>query len=218
MIDLLGELKMKAGQLDEAETLYELARKDDPFRTKWIAWLARIHLRQKKTAQFLSDLAMIASNDADNLDVRKALAERHLAAGDAAAAEKWAGECLYINVYDPAVHVLLADAQAAGKEVRRGHRGIPDRARAQTQETQRPEGQACQGPAGLGPARRRQGHARRRPQGRPRASRGQGAAPEDRPRDERMSSQARYRSKKKVPFPRCLVIMALGGWAERRRS
>ena len=48
--------------------------------------------------------------------MRKALAERHLAAGDAAAAEKWADECLYIDVYDPSVHVLLADAQAAGKK------------------------------------------------------------------------------------------------------
>jgi tetratricopeptide (TPR) repeat protein len=116
VIDLLGELKMKSGQLDEAESLYELARKDDPFRTKWISWLARIHLRQKKTDQFLTDLSMIASFDADNLDVRKALAERFLAMGKAAAAEKWAGECLHINVYDPAVHVLLADAQAAGSK------------------------------------------------------------------------------------------------------
>ena len=116
VIDLLAELKMKAGELDEAEKLYELARKDDPFHTKWIAGLARVHLRQKKTAEFLNDLAMIAANDADDIAVRKALAERHLAAGDAAAAEKWADECLYIDVYDPSVHVLLADAQAAGKK------------------------------------------------------------------------------------------------------
>jgi tetratricopeptide (TPR) repeat protein len=116
VIDLLAELKMKAGALDEAERLYELARKDDPHHSKWIAGLARVHLRQKQTAKFLDDLAMLAANDADDLAVRKALAERHLAQGHAAAAEKWANECLYINVYDPAVHVLLADAQYAGKK------------------------------------------------------------------------------------------------------
>jgi cellulose synthase operon protein C len=116
VIDLLAELKMKAGELDEAEKLYELARKDDPVHTKWIAGLTRVHLRQKKSAQLLNDLAMIAANDADDIAVRKVLAERHLAAGDAAAAEKWANECLYIDVYDPSVHVLLAEAQAAGKK------------------------------------------------------------------------------------------------------
>jgi Tfp pilus assembly protein PilF len=107
---------MKAGQLDEAEKLYELARKDDPYHTKWIAGLARVHLRQQKTAQFLNDLVMIAANDADDLAVRKALAERYLGRGDAAAAEKWANECLHIDVYDPTVHVLLGDALSAGRK------------------------------------------------------------------------------------------------------
>ena len=111
VIDLLGELLMKAGRLDESEKLYEIARKDDPFRTKWISWLARIHLRQKKTDQFLADLVMIASFDADNIDIRRELAVRYLAQNDGVSAEKWAGECLYINVYDATVHVLLADAQ-----------------------------------------------------------------------------------------------------------
>ena len=69
---------MKAGNLDEAERLYELARKDDPYHTKWIANLARVHLRKKDNAKFLDDLAMLADNDADDLDVRKALAETHL--------------------------------------------------------------------------------------------------------------------------------------------
>ena len=119
VIDLLAELKMKAGNLDEAEKLYELARKDDPAHTKWIAGLARVHLRQKKTTEFLNDLAMIAANDADDIAVRKALAERHLAAGDAPAAEKWANDCLYIDVYDPSVHVLVADAQALGRKYNR---------------------------------------------------------------------------------------------------
>ena len=118
VVDLLAELKMKAGQLDEAEKLYELARKDDPYHTKWIAGLARVHLRQKSTAKFLDDLAMIAANDADDISVRKALAERNLAGGNTVEAEKWAEECLHIDVYDPAVHVLLADAQSARQEVR----------------------------------------------------------------------------------------------------
>jgi len=116
VLDLLAELKMKAGQLDEAERLYELARRDDPFHTKWIAGLARVHLRQKNTAKFLADLELIAANDADDLAVRKALAERHLAAGRADEAQRWAEECLHIDVYDPSVHVLLADALAAGQK------------------------------------------------------------------------------------------------------
>ena len=116
VIDLLAELKMKAGQLDEAEKLYELARKDDPYHSKWIAGLARVHIRQKRKDALLNDLAMLAANDADDLTVRKALTERHLAEGHAKDAEKWANECLYIDVYDPTVHVLLADAQVAGKK------------------------------------------------------------------------------------------------------
>lgn len=116
VIDLLAELQMKDGKLDEAERLYEMARKDDPAHTKWIAGLARVHLRQKNEAKFLTDLAMIADNDADDLDVRKALATRHLAAGHPDEAEKWATECLYVDVYDPPSHVLLADALLAGKK------------------------------------------------------------------------------------------------------
>ncbi len=115
VVDLLAELKMKAGALDEAERLYELARKDDPYHTKWIAGLARVHLRQKKTEAFLNDLAMIAANDADDVSVRKALAERHLALGHAAESEKWGRECLYIDVQDPSSHLVLANALAAGK-------------------------------------------------------------------------------------------------------
>ncbi|MGC8643863.1 MAG: tetratricopeptide repeat protein, partial [Isosphaeraceae bacterium] len=113
VVDLLAELTMKAGRLDEAEKLYELARQDDPYHTKWIAGLARVHLRQKNTEKFLADLAMIAANDSDDIAVRKALAERYLARGNAPEAEKWAADCLHIDVYDPSVHVLLADAQSA---------------------------------------------------------------------------------------------------------
>jgi len=130
VIDLLAELQMKAGKLDEAEKLYETARKDDPAQTKWIAGLARVHLRQKEKAKdendaaaseaaqakFLNDLALIAANDADNLEIRAALADSHLKAGHLDEAEKWAMECLYVQVYDPALHVVLADVLLAAKK------------------------------------------------------------------------------------------------------
>jgi tetratricopeptide (TPR) repeat protein len=114
VVDLLAELLLKAGRLDEAEKLYEKAHEADPQHTKWLANLARVHLRQKKTEAFLDDMARIAENEADNFPVRQNLAERWLAAGDAAQAEKWAWECLYVDVYSPTSHVLLGDALAAG--------------------------------------------------------------------------------------------------------
>ncbi|MDB5350713.1 MAG: hypothetical protein JWN86_1960 [Planctomycetota bacterium] len=130
VIDLLAELQMKAGKLDDAEKLYEMARKDDPAQTKWIAGLARIHLRKTEKAKdekndveaasyeakFLNDLSMIAANDADDLPMRQALASYHFKAGRMADAEKWAWECLYVQVYDPANHVTLADVLSAEKK------------------------------------------------------------------------------------------------------
>ncbi len=110
VVDLLAELTMKAGDLDKAEKLYEIAHHDDPYHSKWIAGLARVHLRQKNEDKFLADLAMLADNDADDLDVRKALAERHLKRGDFDQAAKWAYECIYVDVKDAAAHVTLADA------------------------------------------------------------------------------------------------------------
>ena len=166
---------MKAGNLDEAERLYELARRTTRSTPSGSpAWRGSTSA-SKDNAKFLGDLAMLADNDADDLDVRKALAERHLEAGQPEQAEKWATECLYIDVYDPACHVLLADALAARQDVRPRDRGIPGGTRPQGQEAQRPQGPAGEGPARPGPARRRQGDPRRRAQGRPRASRGQGA-------------------------------------------
>jgi tetratricopeptide (TPR) repeat protein len=116
VLDLLAELQVKAGNLDEAETLYKLARKDDPYHTKWITGLAKIHLRRKQEDRLLEDLEALAASDADNVELRKQLAERYLASGKPEKAEHWATECLYIQVYDPSYHVLLADAHLARKK------------------------------------------------------------------------------------------------------
>jgi tetratricopeptide (TPR) repeat protein len=116
VVDLLAELLMKSGKLSEAEELYELARKDDPYRNEWIAKLARVHLRQERPNKLLEDLAMMAANDSDDLDVRTVLAQKHLDAGRFDQAARWATECLYIQVYEPQYHALLADASMGQKK------------------------------------------------------------------------------------------------------
>jgi cellulose synthase operon protein C len=116
VLEMLALLEMEAGEVDEAESLYKIGRKDDPFDDKWIKGLARIHLRRKQEDRLLEDLEALAANNSDDLDVRKNLADRNLTAGHAEKAEKWAMECLYIDVYNPAFHVLLADAQMARKK------------------------------------------------------------------------------------------------------
>ncbi len=116
VVDLLAELKMKAGDLDKAAELYEIAHKGDPFHSKWIAGLARIHLRQNDRAKLLADLALLAANDSDDLDVRQRLASEHLAHQEYDQAARWATECLYIQTDDPSFHVLLADALAGRKQ------------------------------------------------------------------------------------------------------
>jgi cellulose synthase operon protein C len=130
VIDLLGDLWMKSDKLDEAEKIYEVGRKGDPQQTRWMARLARVHMRQRDKAEerkdeaaakaahnkLLDDLGLIAANDADDLDIRRKLAEYHAAAGHLEEAEKWAWECLYVQVYDAPNHVTLADAFAANKK------------------------------------------------------------------------------------------------------
>ena len=56
------------------------------------------------------DLTRLAENDSDDLSVRKVLAERRLAREEFDEAARWARECLYIDVNDPAAHVMLGDA------------------------------------------------------------------------------------------------------------
>ncbi|HWE37448.1 MAG TPA: tetratricopeptide repeat protein [Isosphaeraceae bacterium] len=116
VLDFLAELEMKAGRLDEAESLYELGRKDDPLSTRWLAGLARVHLRKKQADKFRADLIKIAENEADSLEVRQTLAKSFLDAKNFEQAERWATDCLYIQVYDANIHALLGDALLGQKK------------------------------------------------------------------------------------------------------
>ena len=119
VLDLLAELQMKAGKLDEAEKLYEMGRKDDPQNSKWVSSLARVHLRNKDP-KIVYDLVELANNDADNLALRKELTRRFTDEKDGPKAEHWGQECLYVDVYDPECHTLMADAYLANQKPTQG--------------------------------------------------------------------------------------------------
>jgi tetratricopeptide (TPR) repeat protein len=116
VVDLLGELEMKAGHLDEAVTLFEAARQRDPYHSKWLVWLSRAYLRQGDRTKLLETLGRLAANDSDELAVRQTLARESLKRNEFEAAEKWAKECLYIDVYDASNHLALGEALAGRKD------------------------------------------------------------------------------------------------------
>ncbi len=116
VLGLLAELQLKAGNLDEAEALYKMGRADDPYHSRWIKGLARIHLRRKQEDGLLEDLEALAYNDSDDEEIRENLAKRALEIGKPEKAEQWAMQCLYIDVYNPTYHALLADALMARKK------------------------------------------------------------------------------------------------------
>ncbi len=115
VLDLLAELQVKAGKLEAAEKLYQLGRKDDPQNSKWVAGLARVHLRTKDP-RLAVELVELANNDADDLALRKELTRRFVEAKDAPNAEHWGTECLFVDVYDPDCHTLMADAYLLGSK------------------------------------------------------------------------------------------------------
>ena len=116
VLGLLAQLQLDAGNLDEAEALYRIGRKDDPYHSKWIKGLARIHLRRKEQEKLLEDLEALAANDADDWEIRVNLSKRAMDIGNLEKAEKWAMDCLHIDVYNPTFHTLLADTLMARKK------------------------------------------------------------------------------------------------------
>ncbi|MCX7426369.1 MAG: tetratricopeptide repeat protein [Planctomycetia bacterium] len=110
VVELLAGLKVRAKNYDEAARLYLLAKRHDPENVKWAQSLARVYLLTGDEAKLASELTQIAQNDADDLIARKKLAQMALAGGDYPAACRWAGECLDIDVSDPALHGVFAEA------------------------------------------------------------------------------------------------------------
>jgi Flp pilus assembly protein TadD len=109
----LGKQHFDAGQMDQAETLYRRGREAEPNDPSWLEELARVYKQTGNSEQRITVLTELAPLNADDLDIRRELAERLAEAKRWPEAERWARETLEIDVDDPTARQVLFDAFAA---------------------------------------------------------------------------------------------------------
>jgi tetratricopeptide (TPR) repeat protein len=116
VLALLASLKSETDQVASTEELYELGAKKFPQDVQWVQALARLYLKSGKDQKLFDVLARLADRDADDLPMRKKLAQLALRAKDFAAATHWAQQALYIDVQDVETHRMYAEALVGRKD------------------------------------------------------------------------------------------------------
>lgn len=112
VLGLLASLKLKAADYAAAASLYELGQSKFAADDKWAKGLARVYLASKNDEKLAVLLAQLADKDADDLTVRKKLAQIDVKRQDFPAAATWANQALQIDVMDVDAHGMLAAALA----------------------------------------------------------------------------------------------------------
>lgn len=120
LLALLAGLKLKAEDFDEAARLYQLAADREPDNPKWQKALARVYLLSRQNGPLSAVLAKLAEFDADDLTVRKKLAQLALESRDLPAAAQWARRALEIDVLDAEIHAILGQALADQRQFPEG--------------------------------------------------------------------------------------------------
>lgn len=113
---LLAALYVKAEKFADAERLYEIGAKHFPHDDAWPKRLASVHLKTGDDDKLAAVLKRLADLDTDNLAFRQKLAQLALAKKEYPAAERWAMSALQINILEPDMHALRAEALAAQKK------------------------------------------------------------------------------------------------------
>jgi tetratricopeptide (TPR) repeat protein len=100
ILQLLGKLYFESGQFERAAELYELGHKVEPYENKWLIEMIRVYTRMGDTAKRIQALAELVPTEADDLEQRKRLSQLLLDEKRYAEAERYARECLEIDVRD----------------------------------------------------------------------------------------------------------------------
>jgi Tfp pilus assembly protein PilF len=113
-LELLAELEFKAKDYAEAARWDELGQRLDAVNPQWTRALARVYRESGETEKYEAALRRLAEADVDDLDSRLKLADRALKRKDFAAAGRWAGEALEIDVENAKARQVLAEAGDKG--------------------------------------------------------------------------------------------------------
>src|SRR5439155_1333659 len=90
----LGKQYFDAAKMDQAEAMYRRGRQAEPNDPAWLEDLARVYKQTGDAAKRVAVLEELAPTDADNLPMRRELAERLAQPGGGTAAKRGAGEGL----------------------------------------------------------------------------------------------------------------------------
>jgi Flp pilus assembly protein TadD len=109
----LGKQNFDAAQMDRAEEFYDRGHQAEPNDPSWLEDLARVYKQTGDATKRIAVLEQLAPLDADDLPMRRELAEKLAAAGRWADAERWAREALDIDVEDAVARTVLFQALGA---------------------------------------------------------------------------------------------------------
>lgn len=115
VLELLAGIYLRQKKYARAAELYALGQEKDPFNNLWMQGLARVYLESGERDKLSDALVELADREADDLKVRKKLAELAAEDKDWKEAARWANEVLHVDVSDPSAHAILGRAAAANK-------------------------------------------------------------------------------------------------------
>jgi cellulose synthase operon protein C len=120
VLELLAKIRLNQGNAPAAAELYELGLQFQPTHKDWLRGLAAARLKLGAREPLREVLVRLSEVDADDVSVRRKLAEMAIADESWADAVRYARLALHIDVMDPAIHRLLA----------RGYTGLGQHARS----------------------------------------------------------------------------------------
>ncbi len=120
----LAKLRLDAGDNAEAARLYDIGTQHFPLEDRYWNGLAVALWRLDDIERLRPALEVAAARDFDNAAIRKKLARIALDEGRHADAIEWATDALHIDILDPELHRLLADAAIATGDTPRARHAL----------------------------------------------------------------------------------------------